>query len=233
MKLVKTKTGFTLIELLVVVAIIAVLVAILLPTLSEARRKAKAIQCLSRLQQIGRFWGCYWTDNRDYIPPIQDWWNWGGTPGPSGQWWSLPNTIQPAQRPLNYIDTGNYAYVNVKELFICPSDNENGICWSIDTPVWWHLGTSYANNPFLVKNSGVPRQVTAIPEPSRWIFLGDTTMFAALYYPSWTPGLTWHDRSGDLKNNVLFFDGHASFVSVMSCWTPGSEYKWYPEESWK
>jgi prepilin-type N-terminal cleavage/methylation domain-containing protein/prepilin-type processing-associated H-X9-DG protein len=47
------KASFTLIELLVVVAIIAVLVAILLPALSQARETAKLIQCGANLRQIG------------------------------------------------------------------------------------------------------------------------------------------------------------------------------------
>lgn len=48
-----TKKGFTLIELLVVIAIIAILAAILFPVFAQAREKARAISCISNMNQLG------------------------------------------------------------------------------------------------------------------------------------------------------------------------------------
>lgn len=65
--LVKRK-GFTLIELLVVVAIIALLISILLPSLSRARELAKRAVCASNLRGIGQGMHIYANDNSEWFP---------------------------------------------------------------------------------------------------------------------------------------------------------------------
>jgi prepilin-type N-terminal cleavage/methylation domain-containing protein len=62
--------SFTLIELLVVVAIIALLVGILLPSLKKARDTAKATRCQANLHSIGQAIKAYMNDNNDYFPPM-------------------------------------------------------------------------------------------------------------------------------------------------------------------
>ena len=62
------RRGFTLIELLVVIGIIAVMLAILLPTLSAARRQADSAKCLSHLRQIGAAFHLYANDFLDAFP---------------------------------------------------------------------------------------------------------------------------------------------------------------------
>jgi len=63
--------GFTLVELLVVIAVIAILLALLLPSLATAKDKASRTRCLSNLRQIGIGMTMYAGENRDYVVPAK------------------------------------------------------------------------------------------------------------------------------------------------------------------
>ncbi len=66
----KRQSAFTLIELLVVIAVIAVLMGILMPALSAARKQGRTAACLSRLKQWSVIWQMYYDDHGGKMPDV-------------------------------------------------------------------------------------------------------------------------------------------------------------------
>lgn len=66
----KRTSGLTLIELLVVMAILAVLAALIYPTIMSSRRRADDAVCISNLRQIGQAFSMYLEDYRDRPPRL-------------------------------------------------------------------------------------------------------------------------------------------------------------------
>jgi prepilin-type N-terminal cleavage/methylation domain-containing protein/prepilin-type processing-associated H-X9-DG protein len=115
------KRGFTLIELLVVCAIIAVLVAILLPALSRAREAAKAVQCASNLRQIGQGQFLYAHDWKGWI--VTRWVDTGG----AITLWPLflsgnATCTNPATGGLTIAGGANKVYLTPGAVYGCPTN---------------------------------------------------------------------------------------------------------------
>ena len=124
----KSKPGFTLIELLVVIAIIGLLAALLMPVLSQAKRHARNIVCISQLRQLGLAARLYAGDNKDLLPNAE--------PIPS-----LPhNTNQIRPRICDVLGpyVGKAAGVtNSSLVFRCPSDDA-GFFETEGSSYWWN-----------------------------------------------------------------------------------------------
>lgn len=70
----KYRIGFTLIELLVVISIIALLLSVLMPALSRAKKQANNIVCQANLKQIGTLVNSYQADNKGKVPIMLTHW---------------------------------------------------------------------------------------------------------------------------------------------------------------
>ncbi len=121
--------GFTLIELLVVIAIIAILAAMLLPALSNAKQKAQLMTCLGDNRQFALAWTMYANDNSDHL--VNNYWAQSMVPEIVNQTYgNWVNVLMgwgpdPEVTNLTLLQVGPLApYVgNNTGIYKCPSDN--------------------------------------------------------------------------------------------------------------
>jgi len=169
-----SRAGFTLIELLVVVAIIALLISILLPSLRKAKQQAQQVACNARLKEIGHAMGMYFLEQKDWFPfekrndlyAVHGFY-YGGHPG-RGDWWGFQSNDfrdTPAGRPFNqylYPDLPTWdikrrddpvLFEQVRDLPVYQCTADTGGFWNNDTgtdeqvePVYYKFGSSFDFN---------------------------------------------------------------------------------------
>jgi prepilin-type N-terminal cleavage/methylation domain-containing protein/prepilin-type processing-associated H-X9-DG protein len=126
--------GFTLIEILVVVAIIALLVAVLLPSLAAARDQAQTVVCKTRMREMYNGHLFYAQDHKQHFPHM-NWWLWDVPPTnvngfsyAENQLRFWPNLYKKTGgiRPTDskaWLEFGHiYKYVKNKDTYLCPKD---------------------------------------------------------------------------------------------------------------
>jgi len=205
-------TGFTLIELLVVVAIIAVLVALLLPVLGAAREQAKSVVCASNMRELGTYNFLYTEEfNGSYPTHYPDGLGWLWWLPFLGGWDSGPLAYKVMQCPsmYKYGWYGDYIYTENN-----PGDYRGGCRvgpyygYDPDIPLYWEIG--YGRN----MNIWAPRlKVSTWPYPERTGLMAETGSFYwwnTLSPHTGMPAPWYADRHIPGLARVVFMDQHVS-----------------------
>ncbi len=190
--------AFTLIELLVVIAIIAILAALLLPVLGQAKARAYNAACMNHLRQLGMATRLYSDDHQGRLPSAE----------------ILPTQPVDPQNPLpricdvlaRYVGRTAGTNTNSATVFRCPVDKSGRFAAE---------GSSYEWNAELNGNRIDETRTDAaflLLKPGD--FSGGITNFVLTLPPGTTPLLLDYDRVhprlSKSGKNVVFMDGHVA-----------------------
>lgn len=215
--------GFTLIELLVTIAIIALLLSIVMPSLKKARSSAQRLVCFSNMRQMGLAVAAYRIDHDDRLPP------------------SSCRLDNPEQFWLNILTR----YTQEGLLFHCPSDRGDPFAdWQRpldeqpDDVRWSSFALNWLLDPSCPYGNGWYNKVGNIRRPGFTVYISEAPdAWRGVDHPhpeSWgslaevKAQIAWDRHRG--QSNYLFADGHADTLAVEETWLwPGGKCLWFPQ----
>lgn len=258
----RRRRAFTLVELLVVIGIVAVLLALLLPTLRRAREAGNRATCLSNLRQIGQGIFVYVNENRQWMPPaINTVYNYGDPNSTPPTMWNAPNGS------INFLRSALGERNGRTPALLCPSvvRQLQGTVVGIGYAPTDRSDTNYQANAAVLgrRISAVPDATGTIlldesasatnaalcrPMPSvpgdfygvRYYFNYDTVpLLAYLNFPLWHNIVNGKEDMLDVHNGgvqLLFLDGHGDYRKYRDLRSGDFGLKpdepWSPTNSW-
>jgi prepilin-type N-terminal cleavage/methylation domain-containing protein/prepilin-type processing-associated H-X9-DG protein len=225
--------GFSLIELLVAIAIIAVLAALLLPSLSRAKAQGQNITCLSNLKQLQLGYRMYSDDNHDWLAPNISRMSYPNQVNVTGAW--VLGNVRIDTNTANIQAGTLFQYLRSPAAYSCPADNSivaglPGLrrTRSYSIQMWLNsdlLGTDTPSDVAVTNSYNLRRYAQLLdPGPSKtWVFTDeheqtiDDGVF--IFGNPWAfPGVPdfWTSYPGDRHNNggnLSFADGHVEHHS--------------------
>ncbi len=222
-----SKRAFTLIELLTVIAIIGILAAILIPTVSAVRESARASQCTSNMRQIGQALAMYVNDNNGYAPPGRDDARHEQTGGSGATslastyfyvlWPYIYDSLESLNAPHNTVTMNS----GVENVFHCPT-RYSAYPEAASAPSNLFVSGSSesfgsARYAYAINTQAAPGGSARVDIPVDTMYAPSVTVAILESYYWYSTGAYYFSRFGVVPHNnsanFLFFDGHVERLS--------------------